>query len=174
MKHRKHLLKTCVLAVLFVCAVFAPSVYAGDGPPESQSLGIGLATVHSGGGFFGFNVRSWTEDKLGWEVGWATRGHSYSSSIYDYGYSWRYHVIPGSVLYTLKHADYDSLYIRPYIGGGLNIVRYSSGYDSRWNIAGEHASATRIGGQGFAGAEFTFKAIPKLGIGGDLGFGRAP
>ena len=149
MKRRKYLLNTCVLLFLFVCASTAPALYAQDGPPESQKLGVGFSTVYSDGGFFGFNVRSWTEDKLGWEAGYATRGSSYHYSTRDY--SWRYHVIPVSVLYTLSHADYDSVYIRPYIGGGINIASFSSGYDSAWNIEGQRASATRIGGQGFGG-----------------------
>jgi hypothetical protein len=53
------------------------------------------------------------------------------------------------------------VYIRPYIGGGLNISRVS--------VREINLSETKVGGQGFAGAEFTVKDFPKLSFGGDLG-----
>ena len=109
MKHRKRLLKTCILLFLFICASAAPSIYAQD-VPDSQKLGIGLKFLGGDGwSAVGVNARFWTESKLGFEAGWVTDGESGG------GVSARFHIIPVSVLYTLTHVDTDSMYIRPYV-----------------------------------------------------------
>jgi len=164
MKHRKYLLKTCVLLFLFVCASAAPSVFAQDGPPESQKIGVGIRAD----GFVAavdFNVRFWTESKFGFEAGYGQR------------YGWK--EVPISALYTLAHINTDSVYIRPYVGGGISINSIPSGYSCSgdWetgDISCGISSATKIGGQGFGGVEFTFTAVPRLSLGVDVGHWRVP
>ena len=144
MKHRKYLLKTCVLLFLFVCASAATSVYAQGGPPGDieQTVGVGLKVLARDGSIAGFNARYWSEQNFGFEGGLLLKSH------------WK--TIPISGLYTLTHVDTDSMYIRPYVGGGIN-MNFFEGTDNK------------IGGQGFGGAEFTVKSFPKLSFGGDLG-----
>jgi len=144
MKHRKHILTSCVLLALFVCVSAAP-VFA-DGPPEPQTFGIGgnfLIGINVGG----LTMRYWSESKLGLEAGVNFRSH------------WT--AIPVSVLYTLSHIDTNSMYIRPYIGGGININRFS--------FRGRGYSESKIGGQGVGGVEFTPKNSPRFSFGGNLG-----
>ena len=164
----KHLSKICVLLVVFVLVSFAPSAFA-EGPPESQKIGVGFATTHSGGNLIGLSFRSWTESPWGFEVGWTTRGYKIPGNE-----TYRWHVIPVSVLYTLTHYDVDSVYIRPYVGGGINFGTFPTwecSVNNNYTSYGcERKNATKIGGQGFGGAEFTFKGFPKLGLSADLGF----
>ena len=67
MKHRKYLLKTCVLLALFVCASAAPAVYAQD-TPAVEIFG-GLSTISVG------------DTKVSWESG----GQSGSQTEKDSG-----------------------------------------------------------------------------------------
>ena len=188
MKHRKYILKTCVLLVLFAC-MSATSAFAA-GPPESQKFGVGFSALSGGGSYtygvnnyssgtyVGINARSWTEGPLGFEFGYTTRGRSENWFGTGSGYTWRYHVLPINVLYTVPfNLDNDLLYLRPYAGGGLNITRYTTnltGYYTTIMTGYEDSrgSETKVGGQGFGGAEVTFKAVPKLGVGVDLGVHR--
>jgi len=177
MKHRKYLLKTCVLLLLFVCASAAPSVYAQDGPPESQKFGVGFKVLAGNDvTAIGANARFWTESPLGFEVGWArdSEGISASADGISVDASAHIDVIPMSALYTLTHVNTESVYIRPYVGGGINIARgsFSAGASGYGGSSSVSVSATKVGAQGFAGAEFTFKQIPKLSFGGDLGILR--
>ena len=178
MKQRKYLSKICALLFL-TCVLVVPAVHAENAPPDgiSQQFGVGFKVL-AGNGLtaVGANARFWTESNLGFEVGWARDGEGVSGSAdgVSVGVSAHLDVIPVSALYTLTHVDTESVYIRPYVGGGINIARLSasasaSGYGES---ASASASTTKVGGQGFAGAEFTFKQVPKLSFGGDIGIHR--
>ena len=156
MKHRKHLLKICVLLSIFVCASLAPSAFAQGRPPSDieQKIGVGLKVLTSHGAVAGINARYWTDSNFGLEGGWMARG------------GWN--VIPISALYTMSHFETNDLYIRPYVGGGLNLNRWSSArWYSYWGT--RSYSESSIGGQGFVGVEFTARAFPRLSFGSDLG-----
>jgi len=166
---RKYLSTISVLLVLFVCASAAPSIFAQDGPPESQQIGVGMRAD----GFVSavdFNARIWTEMKLGFEIGFGKR-HGWTE-------------VPVSVLYTIAHIDTEPVYIRPYAGGGISYNRIPLGWGynanecvSDWQAGREcepPTASTKIGGQGFVGAEFTFKAFPRLSVGTDIGHWRVP
>ena len=172
MNQAKLFLKASVLLVLFVCTTV--SAYAGDAPPSGVEQKFSVGFKYFGGdglSAIGVNARFWSESKWGFEGGWARDGNSVN------GISTNFDIIPVSVLYTLGHVDTTDVYIHPYVGGGLNITHYSSNNGIR------HAdffsddyyapeSQTKVGGQGFVGAEFTFKKFPKLSFGGDLGIHR--
>jgi hypothetical protein len=170
MKQKKHLLKICVLLFLFVCASAAPGAFAQDDTQDAQKFGIGLKFLGGDGlNAVGFNARFWSESKLGFEAGWATDGEGGG------GVSSRFHIIPFSALYTLTHVNTNSMYIRPYLGGGINITRFTTNIDDYLSdFLGEDISLseTKVGGQGFFGAEFTFKSVPRLSFGGDVGLHR--
>ena len=180
MKQRKYLSKICALLFL-TCVLVVPAVHAENAPPDgiSQQIGVGfkvLAGDAFDGTAIGANARFWTESNFGFEVGWVrdSGGVKGSSEGVSVGVSAHFDVIPVSALYTLTHVDTESVYIRPYVGAGFNIARLSasvsvSGYGES---ASASDSATKVGGQGFAGAEFTFKQVPKLSFGGDIGIHR--
>jgi len=167
MKHKNYFSKTCALLLFFVCAAAATSVYAQD-VQDSQKIGIGVKAA----GIYGvvdFNARFWTASKFGFEAGYGQR----------YGIK----EIPVSALYTITHIDTDSVYIRPYVGGGIGIYSYPEGVSilgwssNDWQkciVDGEcdFSSSTKIGGQGFGGAEFTFKSFPRLSLGAEIGHWR--
>ena len=72
MKSKKYLLKITVLLFIFVCTANVSALYAQDGSPESQKIGVGIKA----GGIYGvvdFNVRFWTESNFGFEVGYGQR-----------------------------------------------------------------------------------------------------
>ena len=181
---RKNLLILCSLLVLFACAYSAPAAYAQDAW-ESQHIGVGFKYLGVGEdkdfkkgalNLYGVNARVWTESKFGFEGGWLTWGESEKESYEGYSFelSTRIHMIPVSVLYTVAHVDAGGMYIRPYVGGGININRISVSGSVKYQEQSfsNTFSATKVGGQGFGGAEFTFKSLPQLSFGGDIGFHR--
>jgi len=167
MKYKKYFPKICTLLFLLICVSTATSVYAQD-VQDSQKIGIGVKAA----GIYGvvdFNARFWTASKFGFEAGYGQR----------YGIK----EIPLSALYTITHIDTDSVYIRPYVGGGVGLYRYPEGSsllgwsandwakcinDGECNVTG----STKISGQGFGGAEFTFKSAPRLSLGAEIGHWR--
>ena len=178
MQHRKHLLKICVLLSLFVSVFAAPFAFA-DGPPSDieQKFGVGLGVLAGNDvTYLGVNTRFWSGGNLGFEAGWLTDGESESRTMSGVRaeVSARVHLIPVSMLYTVWHVDTNSVYIRPYVGGGINIARLSSKVTVSYQgeSISESASDSGFGGQGFVGAEVTFKAVPRLSFGGDIGYYR--
>ena len=172
MNQRKWLLKTCILPALFVCVFAASSLYAQAPFGIEQKVGVGLQLWNSDFTMYGANVRFWSENRLGFEVGWVTNGES--GSVSGYKMEFRTHMINPSLLFTLAHVDTNNVYIRPYAGGGPNIIYRKSNRDDDLTDYGKElfVIGTKVGGQGFGGAEVTFKAVPQLSIGGDLGVYR--
>ena len=175
MKQRKYFTKICAMLFLIV-AFAATSVYAQGLPPYDIQLhfAIGFQYLNAGmiDGSPGINARFWSDKNVGFDVGWAR------NSIEGYGYvsgsrvdiSINNDIIPASLLYTVYHGDTSVVYIRPYVGGGFNISRISA--SAEYAGSSGSGSDTKIGGQGFGGVEFTFKAVPRLSFGGDVGYYR--
>ena len=165
-------LKTCVLAVLFVGVFATSSLFAQTPFGIEQKAGIGFQLWNSGVNMFGVNARFWSENRVGFEAGWAT--NSESGRVSGYNMEVRTHMFNPSLLFTLAHVDTDYVYIRPYAGGGPNIIYRKSNIDERLTDYGKEffSIGTKVGGQGFGGAEVTFKAVPQLSVGGDLGVYR--
>ena len=172
MNKLKCFLKTCVLPVLFVCVFAASSLYAQTPFDIEQKVGVGFQLWNSGINMFGVNARFWSEKRLGFEVGWVTNGES--GRVGGYSINLRTHMINPSLLVTLAHVDTNNVYIRPYAGGGPNIIYRKSDRDDDLTDYGKEVFVigTKVGGQGFGGAEVTFKAVPQLSVGGDLGVYR--
>jgi hypothetical protein len=67
-----------------------------------------------------------------------------------------------SFLFVLGEPDLNKpTQIRPYAGGGLNLLHVSNSF---------LGSDTGVGGQGFVGAEVVFEGAPKFALSGDLGY----
>jgi hypothetical protein len=63
--------------------------------------------------------------------------------------------------------DSGSVYARQYVGGGINIGRFEY---STSNRPPAKVGNNQYGAQVFTGAEVTFKAIPQMSLGFDIGF----
>lgn len=180
---------TCSLAIA-LCLLASPDAseqtsstptatkQAASRPPASPERPHTVGLGGRAGGFtfgVGASVRYWRSQKIGFEVGLSH--YSVGGTVSDFGIVASSNAsvlqIAPSVLFVIGEPDTSkSTIIRPYAGGGLNI--YRSSLDARASGFGETASAstsaTDMGFQGFAGAEFVFKALPKFGMSGEFGY----
>jgi hypothetical protein len=70
-----------------------------------------------------------------------------------------------SVLYPLPGVIRSSVWVRPYVGSGLDFAR------SSLNVTpGMSAHGNSVGFKGFGGGEFTFAGAPQVGVSVDLGY----
>jgi hypothetical protein len=138
----------------FISRDVAPSagisaVQAGA-PDRHHQLGLGGRV----GGFtfgVGASVRYWASDAV------AVQADISHYGVSDVGIT----NISPSVIVVVGQPDLSkATQLRPYVGGGLNIIRTSL-FDE---------SDTGIGGQGFAGVEAVFAGAPNFGVSGDIGY----
>jgi len=129
-------------------------------PRQEDELHMFAVGIRSGGYAYGFGglIRWWFSQQLLLDIGVAHYGYfSYLS----------YNQVSGTIGYVFKRIDTnDVVVIRFYAGGGITISRWS--YDP--DIYGPGLSNTSIGGHGIVGVELIFKQLPRLGLGGDVGF----
>jgi len=119
--------------------------------PRPHEIGLG---GKAGGFSFGVggSARMWQSEKVGVQVD-LSRYRIASLNLLQ---------VAPSLLFVLGEPDLDKpTQVRPYVGGGLNILRAS--YASLGSKSG-------IGGQGFAGAELVFAGLPRFGLSGDIGY----
>lgn len=155
----------------------AATTTAKTAQPSSErphTLGLG---GRAGGFTFGLggSLRYWRNSKTGFDV--AVSHYSVGGSATDFGVVATANMsvlqVAPSVLFIIGEPDTTKpTIIRPYAGGGINIYRSSmsaraSGFGESLS---ESASATDMGFQGFAGAEFVFKSLPKFGVSGEFGY----
>jgi hypothetical protein len=137
----------------------ASSVYVAP-PTHLVGLGgrLGGATVG-----IGATARAWRRDRLGAEIGIAR----YETTSPAVGRVTSVQFEP-SLLYSLPDRIGDRLWLRPYLGSGVNLARHTlSGVPSP---AGSAASENRIGLQAFGGTELTFANLPRLAVSVDVGY----
>jgi len=141
--------------------------------PVSQKFGVGFNVLFGGDtAFYGANARYWSKIKLGFDAGWMMDADSCAEtddSVENFSLKYRAYVIPVSLLYAPVEVNAGGLYIRPYIGGGINIAHRRITTSGTPDVPNALFSETEIGGQGFGGAEFGFRAVPRLSFGGDVG-----
>jgi hypothetical protein len=118
-------------------------------------LGIGGRV----GGFtlgIGASARYWNTDAIALQVDFSHYG------VTGIGLT----QIAPSVLFILGQPDLSKpTQVRPYVGGGVSIFRVTDD-----DIFSDGASDTGLGGQGFAGVEVVFAAMPNFGVSGDIGY----
>jgi len=176
MKQRKYFTKIC--AMLFLLGAFAAtSVYAQGPPPYDiqQHFAIGFQYIEpSGIKMPGVNARFWSDGNVGFDIGYGRKSDDTLFRFISSGEKIKLNVdlINASLLYTVYHGDTSVVYIRPYVGGGAVISRISTDVEDRLYDSDKEKMrlGTKAGGQGFAGAEISFKAFPQLSIGGDAGY----
>lgn len=132
---------------------------SGGASDRHHTFGVG---GRAGGFTFGVgaSARYWGSEKLGLQ---ADVSHYGISTI---GIT----QIAPSVLFVLGNPDLSkSTQIRPYAGGGINIMRIAEDY-SDFGFSELNGSETSLGGQGMVGAEMIFGGAPNFALSGDLGY----
>ena len=140
-------------------------------PPPTRPVYISVAT-HSlglgarvGGAGFGASGRAWRRNRVG--IGLELSHYSHAAGLA--------HVtsvqFEPSVLYALKDRVSDYLWLRPYVGSGVNIGRQTLS-----GTLGNSVSDDRFGFQAFGGGEMTLAGLPRFALSADVGYrwSRAP
>jgi hypothetical protein len=128
----------------------------------SRLIGIGGRMSASTPGF-GVTARRWWGNRLGFQF---EASRSLLDSIAAPGHVTSFQFAP-SVLYSLPDGVSNSLWVRPYLGGGGSMYRATlSG-----GTAGLAESVdTALGLQAFGGAEATFSGVPRFALSADVGY----
>jgi hypothetical protein len=128
--------------------------------PAIHQLGVGaLAGVSSSG--VGGSARGWRRNRFGGQFT-LTRSTTTSSVTPEEMRSLQF---APSVLYALPDRITDYLWLRPYLGSGVQF-NHSTLRSATPGL--ESASSNKVGFQAFGGGEFTFAAVPQLALSADL------
>ncbi len=135
---------------------------AATGGGISRVVGFG---GRMGGSTLGFGgtVRGWSRKRLGLQV---EISRYTLTSVAAAGSVTSLEIAP-SLLFSARDRVSDYVWLRPYVGGGVNMQHATQ--------AG-FGSTSKTGFQAFGGGEFTFASAPRLAVSTDLGYrwDRAP
>ena len=131
--------------------------------PASHGLGLGARIGGSPLGF-GATARAWRRNRIGVQLE-ASRYALTSSATPARMTSFQ---VEPSLLYSLPDRVTDYMWLRPYLGSGTTLRRYSFG--SGTQAAGESTSGHGFGLQAFGGGELTFAGAPQFALSADLGY----
>jgi SH3 domain-containing protein len=127
--------------------------------PAIHQIGVGaLAGMSSVG--LGGSARGWRRSRLG---GQFTVARSTTTSSVTAGEMSSLQFAP-SVMYALPDRITDYLWLRPYLGTGVQFSHFTL-------VAApgiESPSSNKVGFQAFGGGEFTFATVPQLALSADL------
>jgi hypothetical protein len=76
-----------------------------------------------------------------------------------------------SVLFSLRDKVTDNVWLRPYVGSGINIAQQSMSSPA---VPGASTSQTQMGGQIFGGSEFTFPNLEQLAVSAQASYHWVP
>ena len=129
-------------------------------------VGVGATAGGSTMGY-GASVRAWSSHtRLGAQL--SVSRHTISSPFAVLQASST--DIAPSVLYSMRDSVSDYLWMRPYVGGGVNIG-HSSMTDPLTGLA---LSSNTMGYRMFGGGELAFAALPKFSLSADIGYYHLP
>lgn len=148
----------------------------------NHTLGVGARLSLGFATGIGGDVRYWfPRGKLG--VGITVGRFSESYQCYDGHYDFTHTQLGAALLYSVAALPLGpTAQVRPYVGGGLNLFRWSASYSGSGTgyaggaVGGGSAAATsgtKAGVQVFGGVELFFHSVPKLTISADYGYYRA-
>lgn len=131
--------------------------------PPTHIVGLGGRV---GGSTFGFGAtgRAWSHDRFGAQL--EISRYTFTS-IEPSGRVTSIQVDP-SLLYSLTDRVTDYVWVRPYLGSGVNVRRQS--FSDPIPSAEPSVSESKFGFQLFGGGEFTFASIPRFALSADLGY----
>jgi len=130
--------------------------------PPSHIVGLGGRIGGSPIGF-GATARAWTRDRLGvqLEVSRSVRTSVVSERVTVMQFA-------PNVLYSMKDRVTDNVWLRPYVGAGMNLYRSTVGDPTL--PPGASVSDNSLGFQTFGGSELTFPSLPRFAVSGDVGY----
>jgi opacity protein-like surface antigen len=135
-------------------------------PPHTLGMGARINALTPGfGAGFGVTARNWWHNRLGMQFEVL---HSRLGNLVGPGHVTSLQFAP-SVMYSLPDAVSNSLWVRPYVGGGVSFNRTSF---KTATSTPENAGETRMGWQGLGGVETTFAAAPQFAWSAELGYRR--
>jgi hypothetical protein len=131
--------------------------------PTTHRIGLGGRV---GGSTFGLGAtaRAWSRDRFGAQF---AMSHQTLDSVEIPGRVRSIQLEP-SVLYRLPDHVADYLWVRPYLGSGVNLRRQT--LITATPGAGPAVSENRFGLQAFGGGELTFPSVPRFALSVDLGY----
>lgn len=147
-------------------------VIGGSAPSPSRTLfvapthelGLG-ATIGGSTMGFGAVARKWSHRHIGLQL---EVSHYSMTSAIEPGRLTATQFGP-SVLYSMRDHVSDTLWLRPYIGAGVDWARSSLSV-----VGGTSTSANTLGARGFVGGEVTFSNVPQIALSVDTGYYHRP
>ena len=132
-------------------------------PAPNHLVGVGgqLSGAMPG---FGFSSRIWSRNRLGVQIN-VSRSKITNDLLSDRVRSTE--IVP-SVIYSLTDYVGESFWLRPYVGGGVAMIR-SKLYGGVPEVA-QSESDSAFGYRAFGGAEVTVPGVPRFAISVDFGY----
>jgi len=135
-------------------------------PPPTHVFGLGAQMTGASGATpgYGFTSRIWSRRRLGVQLDLSQTTMTSTLSPERL----RSTQFAPSVIYSLPDYVSDSLWLRPYFGGGAALTR--SKLTSGTPEVSAAVSESLFGFRGFGGAEFTIPNMPRFAVSADLGY----
>jgi len=135
-------------------------------PPPTHVFGVGGQMTGASGATpgFGFTSRLWSRSRLGVQLDLSQTTMTSTLSPERL----RSTQFAPSVIYSLPDYVSDSLWLRPYFGGGAALTR--SKLTSGTPEVSAAVTESLFGFRGFGGAEFTIPNMPRFAISADVGY----
>ena len=128
-------------------------------PPHTTGVGLRMDPRFRN---FGAAVRLWSPSRVGGQLE-VMRSTITSGLTTGHLTSWQF---SPAVLYALPDVVQSNLWVRPYVGTGLDLTRSEFG----GVLPGVTATDTAFGTKVFGGAELTLPGAPQVTISADLGY----
>ena len=127
--------------------------------PASHAVGLGARGGSSNVGL-GVSARAWRRNRFGLQLA-MTRDSMTNAITAEHMTSSQFEP---SVIYALRDKVTDYVWLRPYVGSGVQFWHQSM------SVPGftDSVAKNTIGFQAFGGAEMTFAALPQLAVSADL------
>jgi opacity protein-like surface antigen len=152
----------------------APLTGRVDRPVSTRSTYVRPSHIVGLGGFggrlsgsnvgYGGSARAWKTDRLGFQIA----GSRYAVTAADASGRVTSLQFQPSVLYAPHDSVSDYLWLRPYVGSGLNIRRQT------WTAIApsfvDTLSENRVGFQVFGGSEITLASAPQIALSADVAY----
>jgi hypothetical protein len=133
--------------------------------PSTHLIGVGGLVGSSNAGF-GVTARVWRRDRFGLQIE-VSRSARTSAEAEAPGRVTSTQFEP-SLLYSLRDQVTDYVWVRPYLGSGVNLRRQT--LNGTTPGAEPSMSEDRFGLQIFGGGELTFAGAPRFALSADIGY----
>ncbi len=134
--------------------------------PAMHTVGLG-ATMGGAMMGFGASARAWSRHHFGVQMDvshYAMNDAANTQHVTSLQFE-------PSVLFSTRDKVTDNVWLRPYIGSGINIAQQSM---SSPTGVGASTSQTGMGGQVFGGSEFTFPSVEQLAVSAQASYHWVP